>query len=71
MKELDQMAHVIKTGGVIEFSELEMERLAIQRSRFNKISYGQVWFAVFRFFLPGIFFLALVWLLVYVVRSLS
>jgi hypothetical protein len=66
---LDELASKLRADGEIEFDEDELARLRQRLKGFQSVSSRQVWGAVFRFFLPGLFFLGGLLLLLYFVRA--
>jgi hypothetical protein len=67
---LKQLQLALKSGHKIEYEQAELTRIAATKETLRRVPDAAVCRAVLRFFLPGIIFLALIWILVWVLRSL-
>ena len=64
--ELVLMGRALREGDeLIDYDPEELSRLRAQKQRVDSIPLTAVWGAVFRFFLPAIIFLGVLWFLIY------
>ena len=64
--ELGNLQRLLKSGEKIAYDEAELARIAATREAARG---APAWIALFRFFLPGMLFVAALWLLVYLLRA--
>jgi hypothetical protein len=69
-KQLDMYAEMIRRRQQIVFEEAELARLAANLVLMRSVPRAAVWGAVFRLFLPGVLFVAGVWLFYFLLRWL-
>ncbi len=67
-KELDRLAQLLQSGQPIEYDKEEITRLQKNLELMRSVSGSQVWGAAFRLVLPGIIFLAALWLIYFLLR---
>jgi hypothetical protein len=67
-EELNHLSNIIRAGGVLEFPGSEIARLKTERSEFRSVRYRHVWLTIMRLFLPGLFLLGVLWVLIYFLR---
>ena len=64
--QLLKMQKALRQGESIEYDQADLERLKEQEMLIDGLASAKVWGAVFRFFLPAILFLAVIYLLVFI-----
>lgn len=66
--ELEKIANKLKSGKAIKYNDQELERLAHQQKDIGSVPASAVWSAVFRFFVPGVIFLAVLYFLLWMLK---
>jgi hypothetical protein len=69
--ELDELATEIQRGARPAFDQVELERLVKQKAEFESIPPSAPWTALFRFFLPAIGLLAVLYAILFLLRTLE
>ena len=64
--ELCRMQKELRQGEEIEYDATDLKRLKEQGTLIDELATARVWGAVFRFFLPAIIFLAVIYTLLYI-----
>jgi len=67
-KELDVLGKRIQQGERITYDEKELDRLREERELYRSVPLSAVYGALFRFFLPGILLVAVLFAMLYVFR---
>lgn len=68
-EELALMGRALREGGdPIDYDLAELSRLLAQKRLLDSIPPSAAWGVLFRFFLPAVIFLGILWLVVYLLR---
>jgi hypothetical protein len=68
--ELAHLQRSLKSGQKVTYDEVELARIAATKEKLQHAPPSVAWNAVLRFFMPGVLLLAVIWLLVWFLRTL-
>jgi hypothetical protein len=68
--ELAQLQRSLKSGQKVSYNEAELARTAATKEAFRRAPPSSAWNTVLRFFMPGVLLIAVIWLLVWLLRTL-
>ncbi len=66
--ELAQLQRSLKSGQEIHYDRAELERIAATKEVFRRFPQSTAWNAVLRVLLPGVIFVASIWILVWMLK---
>jgi hypothetical protein len=67
--QLQQLQTELRNGGTIHYDDRELRRILVTKTALRQVRWSEPWTAILRFLLPGLIVVAVVWLLVWLLRT--